>query len=56
MTGAPLSGDEFPFVGKYGGFQLVAAATLIAADLVRTAGCDPPAVYQNLDAPGGGYF
>lgn len=49
LISALLSVGQYKYKSTYSNSQLAIAGTMIAADLINTAGFDPPTVYRNLD-------
>ena len=49
LISALLSVGQYGYKSDFSNTQMAIAATMMAADLVTTAGFDPPAVFRNLD-------
>ena len=49
LISALLSAGQYEYKNDFSNTQLAIAATMMAADLINTAGFDPPTVYRNLD-------
>ena len=49
LISALLSVGQYEYKNDFSNTQLAIAATMMAADLITTAGFDPPTVFRNLD-------
>ena len=49
LLGASLSFGEYGETSEYNEQHMAVAATMVAADLIKTGGFDAPAVYRKLD-------
>ena len=49
MISALLSVGQYEYKNDFSNTQLAIAATMMAADLITTAGFGPPTVFRNLD-------
>ena len=49
LIAALMSVGQYKYKCNYSNSQLAIAATMMAADLINTAGFDPPTVYRKLD-------
>ena len=49
LISALLSVGQYEYKSDFSSTQLAIAATMMAADLITTAGFDPPTVFRNLD-------
>ena len=50
LISALLSIGQYEYKSEFSSTQLAIAATMMAADLINTAGFDPPTVFRNLDS------